>query len=193
MKKLGIFGGAFNPPHIAHCIVADSVREQLKLDKIIFIPSGNHPLKKSIDAGQRLKMAEIAFGNDSNFEVSDIEVKNKNEKSYTVNTLQKLNELYKNEKVKLHLIIGVDNLIELPKWKEPEKLFDFSEVIVINRPEYSVRDSGSEYIDKVNFVNVPYLEISSSMIRQFVSLKRSVRYLVSPGVEEYIFFNKLYV
>lgn len=193
MKKYGIFGGSFNPPHIAHSIVANSVMEQLQLDKIIFIPSGNHPLKKSIPTEHRYAMSRIAFGGNKNFEVSDIEVCNPGEKSFTVNTLQKLNENYKNENVKLYLIIGVDNLLELQKWKEPEKLFELSEVVVINRPDYSARNSRSEYSDKVNFVTVPYLEISSSMIRQLISLKRSVRYLVSEGVQEYIFNNKLYI
>ena len=191
-KRIGIFGGSFNPPHIAHSIVAESVRQQMQLEKIIFIPSGNHPLKETSDAGIRLEMAKIAFGNDENFEVSDIEVKNKNEKSYTVNTLQKLKEIYVNENVKLYLIIGADNLIDLPKWKEPEKLFELSEVVVINRPDYSIRDSRPEYSDKVNFVTVPFLEISSSMIRNLVSMKRSVKYLVSYGVEEYILKNNLY-
>ncbi len=74
MKKIGIFGGTFNPPHIAHSIVAESVREQLLLDKILFIPSGNPPLKESISAEHRLNMARLAFGNNRNFEVSDIEL-----------------------------------------------------------------------------------------------------------------------
>ncbi|MEO8663944.1 MAG: nicotinate-nucleotide adenylyltransferase [Ignavibacteria bacterium] len=193
MKKYGILGGSFNPPHIAHSIVAESVREQLELDKIIFIPSGNHPLKKSLPAKQRFEMSKIAFGDNKNFEVSDIEIQNPDEKSYTVNTLEKLNKNYENENMRLSLIIGMDNLIEFPKWKEPERLFLLSEVIVINRPDYSVIDSKTEFLSKVKLVTVPFLEISSSMIRELVSLKRSVRYLVSPGVEDYILKNELYV
>ncbi|MDZ4711869.1 MAG: nicotinate-nucleotide adenylyltransferase [bacterium] len=190
--NIGILGGSFNPPHIAHSIVAQSVREQMKFDKIIFIPTGNHPLKKSIDSGLRLEMAKLAFGENVNFEVSDIEVKNKSGLSFTVNTLKTLNEMYEKNNVKLNLIIGADNLIELPKWKDPEKLFELCNVIVINRPEYSPEDSKAEFYSKVKFVRVPHLEISSTMIRKLISEKRSIGYLVAPPVEKFIYKNNLY-
>lgn len=193
MKKYGIFGGTFNPPHIAHSIVAENVRQQLSLDKIIFIPSGNPPLKSSIPAEHRLAMAKSAFGNNKNFEISEIEIKRPDEKSFTVNTLQMLKEKYKNEGIDLYLIIGVDNLIDLPKWKEPEKLFELSEVVVMNRPNFSLKDSEIKFSSKVKFVTVPFLEISSSMIRQLVSEKRSVKYLVNPDVENYIKDHQLYI
>lgn len=193
MKKYGIFGGTFNPPHIAHSIVAENVRQQLNLDKIIFIPTGNPPLKNSIPAIHRIAMASLAFGQNKNFEVSEIEIDRPDEKSFTVNTLQMLKEKYKNEEVDLYLIIGVDNLIDLPKWKEPEKLFELSEVVVMNRPNFSHKDSEIKFSSKVKFVKVPFLEISSSMIRQLVSEKRSVKYLVNPDVENYIKDHKLYI
>ena len=193
MKRIGIFGGTFNPPHIAHSIVAESVRAQLLLDKIIFIPSGNPPLKESIPAEDRLAMANLAFGDDINFEISDIEVRDISQKSYTVNTLSRLNEKFKSERTKLFLIIGADNLIDLSRWKDPEKLFELSEVIVINRPNYDPENSGSVFADKVKFVDVPFLDISSSMIREYVRIGRPVKYLVTKEVEEYIEENNLYI
>ncbi len=192
MKKYGIFGGSFNPPHIAHSIVAESVREQLKLDKIIFIPSGNHPLKNSLIANHRYAMSQLAFGGNDNFEVSDIEIQNSDEKSYTVQTLQKLNKLYESNIVKLCLILGIDNLIELPKWKEPEKLFSLSEVIVINRPDYDLKNSKPEFAELATFITVPYLEISSTLIRKKVAEGKSIRYMTDIKVEEYIYGNNLY-
>lgn len=192
LKKYGIFGGTFNPPHIAHSIVADSVREQLELDKIIFIPSGNPPLKESIAAEHRLAMALLAFGNDSNFEVNDVEIQNTKEKSYSVNTLQKLREFYKNDNPVLYFVIGIDNLIELPKWKDPHRLFELAKVIVINRPDYTIDVSKTMFADKVKFVNVPFLEISSSMIRAHVLNGTSIKYFVCKEVEDYIFKNNLY-
>lgn len=192
MKRFGIFGGTFNPPHIAHSIVAESVRQQLRLDKIIFIPSGNPPLKESIPPDQRLEMANLAFTDNPEFEVSDIEMQNANERSYTVNTLKKLNEIHKDDSVKLFLIIGADNLIDLPKWKEPEKLFELSEVVVVNRPDYHEKDSKPEFADRVTSVRVPYLEISSSVIREHVSKGMSIKYLVNKKVEDYILKNNLY-
>jgi len=193
MKKYGIFGGTFNPPHIAHSIVAENVRQQLNLDKIIFIPSGNPPLKNSIPAEHRLAMAKLAFGNNKNFEVSEIEIDRPDEKSFTVNTLQMLQKKYINDQVELFLIVGIDNLIDFPKWKEPEKLFELSEVVVINRPNFSDTDSKIEFSSKVKFVTVPFLEISSSSIRQLVSDNRSIHYLVNPDVEKYIADHKLYI
>jgi len=195
MKRYGIFGGTFNPPHIGHSIFAENVREQLHLDKIIFIPSGNPPLKKGIeiiDAKHRLLMAHLAFGKDDNFEVNNIEINDKEEKSYTVDTLIKLKELYKNDNADFYLILGIDNLISFPKWKEPEKLFSLSEVIIINRPGYLLKDANPEYAKKVKFINVPNLDISSSMIRDYIAHKKSIKYLVLPEVEKYIKENNLY-
>ena len=192
MKKYGIFGGTFNPPHLAHSIVADNVRQQLSLDKIIFIPSGNPPLKESIPAKHRLSMAKLAFGNDKNFEVSEIEIEDTENKSYTVNTLGKLKELYKDNETELYLIIGMDNLIDLPNWKDPENLFELAKIIVINRPGNNKDDSRKDFREKATFVDVPDLEISSRMIRRNISEEKSIKYLVCNTVEEYIEKNGLY-
>ena len=192
MNKYGIFGGTFNPPHIAHSIVADNVRQQLNLDKIIFIPSGNPPLKESIPAEQRLAMAKLAFGNDRNFEVSEIEIEDAGDKSYTVDTLRKLKKKYENTETELYLIIGMDNLIDLPNWKDPEKLFELAKIIVINRPENKKDDARKDLREKALFVDVPDLEISSRIIRRNISEGKSVKYLVCDAVEEYIEKNGLY-
>lgn len=192
MNKYGIFGGTFNPPHIAHSIVADNVRQQLNLDKIIFIPSGNPPLKESIPAEQRLAMAKLAFGNDRNFEVSEIEIEDAGDKSYTVDTLRKLKKKYENTETELYLIIGMDNLIDLPNWKDPEKLFELAKIIVINRPENNKDDARKDLREKAVFVDVPDLEISSRIIRRNISEGKSVKYLVCDAVEEYIEKNGLY-
>lgn len=195
MKRYGIFGGAFNPPHIAHSIMAEDVREQMHLDKIIFIPTGNPPLKEGIEvasAEHRYNMAKLAFENDNNFEVSDIEMKDLNTKSYTVDTLLKLKQQYKDEFVNLYLILGVDNLLDFPKWKTPEKLFLLSEVIVINRPNFYVNEVKSEYSQRVKYLSVLNIEVSSSIIREYIRNDKSIKYLVRPEVEDYIYKNNLY-
>lgn len=194
MKRYGIFGGTFDPPHVAHAILADDVREQMHLDKIIFIPSGKHPFKESetISPEHRYNMAKLAFEEDENFEVSDIEVKNTKDTSYTVDTLLKLKEQFKEDFVKLYLILGIDNLISLPKWKQPEKLFLLSEVVVIARPNYVVQDAKHEYSSRVKFLSTPLIEISSSLVRDHVANNKSIKYLVHPEVERYIKDNELY-
>ena len=196
MKRIGIFGGTFDPPHIAHSILADDVREQKNLDKVIFIPSGNPPLKEVMDVsspGHRLNMAKFAFEKDPHFEVNDIELNDDEGKTYTVNTLLKLKEQFKNEEVKLFLIIGIDNLIDFPKWKDPEKILKLCEVLTMNRPEHPTREVKLEYFSKVKFIKVPMLAISSTMIRNYVKNKKSIKYLVAPEVEHYIKKNKLYL
>ena len=196
MKRYGIFGGTFNPPHIGHSILAENVREQLHLDKIIFIPSGNPPLKQDnglIDIKHRLQMTKLAFDSDEHFEVNDIEVKYSDEISYTVITLSRLKEKYQKDNVKFYLILGIDNLITFPQWKEPHKLFNLSEVVIINRPGFSNKDVNPEFLNKVKYLDVPDLEISSTMIREYIAQMKSIKYLVLPDVERYIKKNKLYL
>ena len=195
MKRYGIFGGSFNPPHVAHSILAEDVREQMHLDKIIFIPTGNHVLKnnlETIDPMHRLNMAKLAFEKDEHFEVSDIEMQNLVEKSYTVDTLIKLKEKYKNDFVKLYLILGIDALVEFPKWKDPHKLFLLSEVVILNRPNIFVQDVHPDFSSRVKYLSVPMLEISSSMIREYIQEKKSIKYLVDKDVQDYISTHNLY-
>lgn len=197
MKRYGILGGSFNPPHIGHSILAENVREQLFLDKVVFVPSGRHALKDGgtlVSAEHRLKMANIAFGGNDNFEVSDIEIEKSKTgvTNYTVDTLMSLYDRYKNDFIKLYLIIGIDNLIEFPKWKNPDKLFALSEVIIMNRPGFLVQDVDSEYSRKARYLSVPMLDISSTDIRNRIKSGKSVKYLVDEKVEEYILDNGLY-
>lgn len=197
MKRYGILGGSFNPPHIGHSILAENVREQLFLDRVVFVPSGRHALKDGdtlISAEHRLNMANIAFGGNENFEVSDIEIEKSKTgvTNYTVDTLMSLYDRYKNDFLKLYLIIGIDNLIEFPKWKNPDKLFALSEVIVMNRPGFLVQDVDVEYSRKARYLSVPMLDISSTDIRNRIKSGKSVKYLVDEKVEKYIIENGLY-
>jgi nicotinate-nucleotide adenylyltransferase len=195
MKRYGILGGTFDPPHIAHYTLAEEVRNILNLDKIIFIPSAVPPLKdtdKIIEIKHRLVMAKIAFERNKYFEVSDIETKNTISKSYTIDTLIKLNEMYKNESVKFYLILGLDSIIDFPKWKTPEKLFELAEIVILNRPGSKISDVKREYAEKVLFINAPLMDISSTLIRENVRKNKSIKSLVLPEIEKYIKQNNLY-
>jgi nicotinate-nucleotide adenylyltransferase len=196
LRRLGIFGGTFNPVHLAHLIIAEDVREQVHLDKVIFIPSANPPHKQGggiPEANIRLHMIDLAIRGNPYFESSDIEILNAQfSKSYTVNTLLSLREKYKDEDVKLYLMIGMDNLIELHTWKDPGKLFMLSEVVVMNRPGYLVNDIKHDFGRQALFVPAPDINISSTDIRQRIAENRSIKYLVPEEVEKYIAENKLY-
>lgn len=197
MKRLGVLGGAFNPVHLAHLIIAEDVRQQMHLDKILFIPYSKPPHKdhdELIKAEDRLNMIKLAIEDNPYFEVSDIEIKRgENSLTYTVDTLMELREIHKAEQVKFYLLIGMDNLIELHTWKDPGKLFLLSEVVVINRPGYLIQKVKNDYNGKVTFVPAPNIDISSTDIRFKIKEKKSIKYLVPKAVEEYIIKNKLYI
>jgi nicotinate-nucleotide adenylyltransferase len=197
LKRIGVLGGAFNPIHVAHLIIAEDVRQQMHLDKILFIPYSKPPHKdyeELIEADDRMNMIKLATDDNPYFEASDIEIKRgENSVTYTVDTLMELIETYKAEQVKFYLIIGMDNLIELHTWKNPGKLFLLSEVVVINRPGYLIQNVKNDYNRQVTFVPAPNIEISSTDIRFKVKEKKSVKYLVPKAVEEYIIKNKLYI
>ena len=190
-ERIGIFGGSFNPPHIAHKIAAEYCRTELRLDRIIFVPTGNHPLKDSTDPKLRLEMSQLAFGNEEYFEVSDIEAACSNEKSYTVDTLTRLKSLLGND-CALVLLIGTDNLLELHLWKEPMRLFELAEVAVITRPGADYSKAEKRFADKVKIVKIPLLEISSSVIRERIQAGYSVRFMIDEKVADFIKLNQLY-
>lgn len=197
MKRVGIFGGTFNPIHTGHLIMAECVREQVHLDKVLFIPSAAPPHKDTsglLDAETRIAMLKLAVEDNPKFEVSDIEIElAKKDKNYTVNTLMALREVYTAEDTKLYLILGMDQLIQLHTWKDPGKLFFLSEVVVINRPGYLVTQVENEYGRRVIYVPAPNIDISATDIRFRVSEKKSIKYLVPDKVEKFITENKLYI
>jgi nicotinate-nucleotide adenylyltransferase len=196
LKRIGVLGGAFNPIHLAHLIIAEDVRQQMHLDKVLFIPYSKPPHKdhdKLIEAKARLNMIKLAIADNPYFEASDIEIKRgKNSVTYTVDTLMELREMHKAKQVKFYLIIGIDNLIELHTWKDPGKLFLLSEVVVINRPGYLIQNVKNDYNRQVVFVPAPNIDISATDIRFKIKEKKSIKYLVPKAVEEYIIKNKLF-
>lgn len=196
MKRIGIFGGTFDPVHNGHLIMAENVRDQMHLDEVMFIPSRIPPLKNAKDISDpehRLNMLKLATEGNSSFKIDDIELKMPgDEPNYTVKTLLKLREEYSAEQVKFYLIIGMDQLINLHKWKDPGKLFLLTEVIVINRPGYLIQQVENEYIRRGIFVPVPNIDISATDIRFRIKEKRTIKYLVPAEVEEYIYKNNLY-
>lgn len=196
MKRIGIFGGTFDPIHTGHLIMAENVKEQVHLDTVLFVPSGNPPLKDNSGvspAEVRAEMVRLAISSNSSFGISEVEMNAPaGEKTYTVNTLLKLREEYSAEQVKFYLIIGMDQLIDLHKWKDPGKLFMLSEVVVINRPGYLIQQVENDYGRQCIYVPVPNIDISSTDIRFRIQEKRSIRYLVPYAVEEFIKENQLY-
>lgn len=215
--KLGIFGGTFNPIHFGHLRAAEEVRERLKLDRIIFVPSGNPPLKNKelADARHRYKMVRLATFKNRFFEVSDVEHKKKN-KSYSVNTLKELQRLYKG--ARLYFILGIDAFIDLPNWRQPDRLLKLADFVVISRPSFKFEDLSSSPCLEANrnilkridsgkiesyktglkggrdiiMLRLTALEISATLIRKLLKTGKGIKYLLPEEVESYIISNKLY-
>lgn len=192
MKRIGIFGGTFNPPHAGHLIVAECVCEQLRLDKLFFLPSYISPHKKKGEEKlvlHRRRMVQLAIKSNPHFDCSDMEVKREGT-SYTVETVETFSRNYPG--CKLYLIIGADNFLEFHTWKNPERILALAELVVMNRPSHESQKPRIKYHKGIRFARVPDIQISSSAIRLMVRRHLSIRYHVPQAVLQYIQRHKLY-
>lgn len=196
---LGIFGGSFNPIHTGHLLLAEYIREEFNLRKIIFIPAGNPPHKSAngmLPAKQRYEMVKLAIGKNPFFDVSDIEIKREG-KSYTSDTLKDLKREYPDEE--LYFICGSDSIIQFPTWHEFVTIFELANIIVAGRAniaedvlDNTISEFGEKYKARIFCSGAPHIEISSSEIRNRIRKGLSVRYMVPEAVAEYIEKNSLY-
>jgi nicotinate-nucleotide adenylyltransferase len=192
VKKIGIFGGTFNPPHVGHLIVAESICDQLGLDKLYFVPSFISPHKKRGEerlALHRLQMVRLAVSLNPRFDFSDIEIKRRGT-SYTYTTVEAFRLNFSGSK--LFLIIGADNYAEFNTWKNPERILALASLVVMNRPSQKLSTGGKKDSKKVLFAVVPNVEISSSAVREMIHYGKSVQYLVPRVVHQYIQRHRLY-
>jgi nicotinate-nucleotide adenylyltransferase len=188
MKRIGFFGGTFNPIHMGHLAIAQMAQERFNLEKVIFIPSHQPPHKnvtQLASAQERYKMAKLATAGNGSFEVSDVETKRLG-KSYTIDTLRHFRAIYP-PKAKMFFIIGGDSLGTLRKWKNIDEILKLVTFIVVNRPGY-----GDVENIKHLTVTKPGIDISSSYLRERINSGKSVRYLVPEAIYHYIIKHGLY-
>ncbi|MDY4001744.1 MAG: nicotinate-nucleotide adenylyltransferase [Streptococcus orisratti] len=186
-KQIGILGGNFNPVHNAHLVVADQVRQQLGLDQVLLMPEYQPPhvdKKETIDEKHRLKMLELAIDGVEGLGIETIELERKGI-SYTYDTMKLLIE--KNPDVDYYFIIGADMVDYLPKWYKIDELVKMVQFVGVQRPKYK---AGTSY--PVIWVDVPLMDISSSMIRHFITEGRTPNYLLPKTVLDYIREEGLY-
>ena len=211
--KLGILGGTFNPIHLAHLRIAEEVREACALDRVLFIPAAvppHKPLAGDIPFAQRLAMVETAIADHPAFAVSDIENRRPG-KSYSVHTLEALRR--EHPAAELFFIIGLDSFRDLSTWREYQRLFELTNLVVAARPGVAEGDPKSllpiaimkdfcynrasnslehRSGNSIFFVEETLLDISSTRIRRMVATGRSIRYLVPAPVLDYIDRHGLY-
>lgn len=186
LKKVGILGGTFNPPHLGHLIIANEVQTRLNFDEIWFMPNQEPPHKDNtnrVSSLHRLEMVQRAISDNSLFKIQSIELERPG-RSYTFETMKLLTEKYDHE---FYFIIGADMVEYLPKWYKIEELVQLVRFVGVNRPEY---DQHSDY--PIIYVDVPNIEISSQAIRERIKAGRNIRYFVPNTVIEYIEENRLY-
>lgn len=186
-RRVGILGGTFNPVHHGHLIMAEQVRSQLGLDKVLFMPDNMPPhvdAKDAIDGKYRLEMVKLAIDSNPHFDVEDSELR-RGGVSYTYDTMKELT--VRHPDVEYYFIIGGDMVEYLPKWYRIDDLVKLVRFVGVERPGYRHH---SEY--PIVWVDAPHLEISSSMIREKIEQNCSIKYLVPDAVEEYIRKEGLY-
>tara|TARA_B100000003_G_scaffold197341_1_gene201216 strand:- start:1626 stop:2204 length:579 start_codon:yes stop_codon:yes gene_type:complete len=190
--KICLFGGTFDPPHIGHLLIAQTICESENFDKIIFVPASNPPHKNcKTSVNKRSEMLQIAIDENPNFEISKIEI-DRGGISYSIDTIKEIKNNYKITDDKLYYLIGSDSLLNFHNWKDPKIILDECQVIVAIRPGFRPSDIPSWILKKIHFANIPRFEISSSNIRERWIQDKTIRYMVTQSVWEYIEKNKLY-
>jgi len=211
-KRIGLFGGTFNPIHLGHLRGAEEIREAFDLDEIIFIPSSIPPHKVAegvIDAKHRLEMVRLAIASNPFFTLSDVELSRPG-KSYSIHTIRYFQERHPRG---LHFILGRDAFVEIETWKEYQTLFSLCHFIVMARPGFREIPRSSQLPDSLcshfrydennrvwthssgyllHFREITFLDISSTKIRESIRKGESVRYLVPLEVEAHIRKHGLY-
>ena len=190
--KICLFGGTFDPPHIGHLLIAQTVCEAEGFDKVVFIPANKSPNKKVAPLQKdRVDMLALAVEGNPNFEISDLEIR-RGGVSYTIDTLRAFKDELVDENDEISYLIGSDSLLDFKNWKEPKEIIKRSNVIVAIRPGFRPSDIPSWLLHGVHFANIPRFEISSSNIRKRWAEDKTIRYMVTLPVWEYINKHNLY-
>lgn len=180
--NIGIFSGSFNPVHIGHLALANYLCEYEGLDQVWFMVSPRNPLKEVdelMDDSLRLQLVQLAVEGYPKFRASDFEFRLPRP-SYTVHTLDELRRAYPQHV--FHLIIGSDNWLLFPRWRESERILATTPLIIYPRPGYPV--DPQTLPPTVRMTSAPVFEISSTFIRQAIAEGRDIRYFLHPRVYE---------
>ncbi|WP_392530330.1 nicotinate (nicotinamide) nucleotide adenylyltransferase [Nostoc sp. C117] len=203
MQQLVIFGGTFDPIHWGHLLVAETALHQVSLEKVIWVPSRNPPHKQAALFEHRVEMLQLATKDNPAFTVSLVEVK-RSGISYAINTLIDLSTYYPN--THWYWIVGLDTFQTLPRWYRVHELAQMCDWLIAPRLLGGETITQSELICKQveeqlkeqsisihwQFLDIPLVGVSSSIIRKFCHKRQSIRYLVPEPVRAYITNNNLY-
>lgn len=196
MIRLGLLGGTFDPPHYGHLVAAHESAWQLHLDRVLFLPAHQNPLKQdepTTPADLRCEMVARAIADNPLFELSRADL-DRPPPSYTAELLRQLQRADR----ELFWLVGADILPELPRWYQPTEILRLARLVVVNRPESPLPDiqaldaalPGAR--DRVDLVFSPGVAISARYLRARVAAGQPIRYLTPPSVEHFIREKGLY-
>ncbi len=198
--KIGIYGGSFDPIHNAHIEMAKSFVASCKLDKCIFIPNATSPFKigeSHVSARNRYNMVKLATKENVKYEVSDFEIQNESEISYTYKTVAYLKKIHPNDS--LYLLIGADNALSFTRWKNWQEILNNVQLCIVDRPgvlnlkdKEEIKKALSNKSKEPHWVSASLMEISSTIIRSKVSKGFNINHLVPKKVADYIKAYNLY-
>ena len=189
--KIGLFFGSFNPIHIGHLILANTMAEFGDIQQVWFVVSPQNPFKKSsslLHEFDRIDMVRLAIADHPKFVASDAEF-HLPKPSYTIDTLTNFQQKYPQHTFKL--ILGEDNLKEFKKWKSYEKILENFELLVYRRPNAEKTDLHTH--PKVRIIDAPMIDISATFIRNSIKEHKSIKYLVHEDVETLLRAKKFYL
>ncbi len=200
-KRIAIMGGTFDPIHYGHLVAAEAVRQELDIERVLFIPSGRPPHKKGgavSPSEHRYLMTALATATNPYFYVSRIEI-DRPDFTYTVDTLKELSSLCRKD-AKIYFITGADAVQQIFSWKDSESLLNLCEFVAVTRPGYNTSKL-EKFIDelskrcksRIHILEVPALAISSTDIRNRVQVLKTIKYLLPGAVEQYINKFELYI
>ena len=196
-RRLGIYGGTFDPVHIGHLIIASEIRQSLGLDAVLFVPAGLPPHKDPAavtPAADRLAMLKLAVAGNPAFAIDTIEL-DRTGPSFTAETVAAIHA--REPAADLWFIMGGDSLAELHTWRTPEAILAHARLAVAVRPGWDVDLAGVEArvpatTGRVDVLPTPLVDVASHDLRDRVQQDRSIRYLVPDDVARYIDDHGLY-
>jgi nicotinate-nucleotide adenylyltransferase len=195
-KRVGVFGGTFDPIHNGHIAVASAVRKELDLDEVLFVVTSDQWLRENppeASAADRFRMTELAVENILEFSVSDVDIV-RERSTYTVDTLRDIRDQL-DDSTELYLILGADSAASMDRWKSADQISDLAKIVAVGRPgqpfdaetlDKSHPASGAEYLEG------PMIDVSATRVRGFLLEGRPVDELVAATVVEYIEKQGLY-
>ena len=198
--RLGVIGGTFDPIHLGHLVLAESAREELGLERILFVPAGD-PWRKQgrfvAPSEHRLAMVRLALEGIPEYEVCTLEAERPGP-SYTADTLETI--AGENVGADLYLLLGQDALADLPNWRHPDRIVRSATLAVARRSSPPPWQAAAEVLERrlpgvlarIHWLDMPAIDITATTIRERVRAGRSIRYLVPATVKEYILRHRLY-